>query len=145
MDHVATFALEIADPSIPWPERGSAEKELCERAGWARRTIPVVNDGKPIKVESMCRGELAVNLMLGGEEGFAICLSRSGWRISSGGRVFATCAAAMVVADGMLAACSGWDACPTHGYSEYQRDVLIALTDAAELRGEILLDRVYPR
>lgn len=145
MEHVSVFRLEAADASIPWPERGSAEAALCDREGWERRTIPVMDDGKPTTMEAMCRGELAVSRMLGGEEGFAISLASTGWRISSGGRVFARCEAAMVVAEGMMAACGGWADAQHGDYTDAQRHAVIALTDAAEWRGEILLDRVYPR
>lgn len=144
-EHVAVIGLEAADPTIPWPARGSAEKVLCEREGWERRTIPVVNDGVQTTVEAMVRGELAVNLMMGGEEGFAICLASTGWRISSGGRVYATCTAAMCVAEEMMEACAGWEGAQRGGYTAAMRCAVIAATDAAERRGEILLDRVYPR
>jgi hypothetical protein len=143
--HIASFGLTEADPSIPWPARGSAEKELSERPGWVRRAIPVVNDGVPSTTDAMVRGELAVNHMLGGDEGFTICLSGTGWRISTGGRVFARSVDAMDVAEKMLAACSGWAACPASGYTDAQRQVLNAAVDAVERRGGILLDRVYPR
>ena len=148
--HVAFFGLERADPTIPWPERGSAEKELCERDGWERRTIPVMWNGKPSTMEAMCKGELAVNRMLSEEqgeyeEGFAICLASTGWRISAGGRVYVSCSAAMDVAEAMLEACQDWESAQHSPYSDAQRRVVLAFTDAAEQRGEILLDRVYPK
>jgi hypothetical protein len=143
--HIASFGLTEADPSIPWQARGSAEKELSERPGWVRRTIPVVNDGAPGTAVAMVRGELAVNHMLGGDEGFTVCLSGTGWRISSGGRVFARSADAMEVAEKMLAACSGWAACQLNDYTDAQRQIVIAAVDTVERRGGILLDRVYPR
>lgn len=144
MEHIASFGLEAADPTIPWPERGSAETVLCERDGWERRTIPIVDDGVETTAEAMVRGELAVNLMLGGEEGFAICLANSGWRISTGGRVYARCADAMEVVEQMLTV-SGWSDAPALGYTDAQRRVLIAATDEVERRGGVMLDRVYPR
>jgi hypothetical protein len=145
MEQVASFGLEIADPTIPWPKRGSAERELTERDGWERRIIPVVNDGVPSTIESMCRGELSVNLMQGGKEGFAISLASTGYRLSCGGRVFVSCAAAMAVAEAMLAATPEWDAVQPLGYNATQRAALIAASNVAERRGEVMLDRVYPK
>ena len=135
--------FEIPDQTIPWPERGSAEKQLCERAGWERRQIPTVSRGEPIIMEAMCRGELAVNRMLD-DEGFAICLSGTGWRISSGGRVYARCADAMAVAEAMMVGCDNWSQGQERGYTASQRAVVLTLTDEAEKNGQILLNRVYP-
>lgn len=141
---VAMFGLSVADPSIPWPARGSAETQLCERDGWERRTIPVVNAGRRTTMKAMCRGELAVNRMLGGDEGFAISLAHNGYRISYGGRVFARCADAMVAAEALQAACGGWAEIDASGFSQAQINAMCSVIEAAERRGEILLDRVYP-
>ena len=142
-DHVVLMGLKVADPTISWPPRGSGGTELVERAGWERRTIPVVRDGKPTTMEAMCRGELAVNVMAEGE-GFAICLSSSGYRISHGGRVFAQCVDAMVAAEAMMMFKAPWERVLTHGFSPGQADFLGGIMDAAEQRGQILLDRVFP-
>ncbi|BCH33156.1 hypothetical protein MesoLjLc_50860 [Mesorhizobium sp. L-8-10] len=143
-DHIAIIGLKFADQSIPWPERGSAETVLCDRPGWERHTIPVVSRGPETSVEAMCRGELAVHLMLGGDEGFAISLANGGWRISYGGSVFARCADAMAAAEAMMEASSDWSACPKVGFSAAQCEALRAIIEKAERRGEIMLDRVYP-
>ncbi len=91
----------------------------------------------------MCFGQLAVNVMLEGE-GFAICLADTGWRISYGGAVFATCVAAMAAAEAMLSACPVWTNARECGFTEQQREALRLIVSAAEQRGEVLLDRVYP-
>lgn len=136
--------LEVADQTIPWPERGAAEKQLSERPGWDRRQIPTVSRGKAITIEAMCCGDLAVNLMLDGDEGFAISLAATGWRISHGGRVYARCGDAMTVAEQMMAQADGWVEAETGGYTDHHCAVLKRLTDEAERAGRVLLDRVYP-
>lgn len=144
-EQAATFALTFADPAVPWPPRGSAETALCAREGWERRTIPVRDLGRPSTMEAMCRGELAVNRMLGEDEGFAICLAASGCRLSYGGRVFARCADAMAAAEAMMEAASGWARVEATGcYSVEQGAALARITLAAVARGEILLDKVFP-
>ncbi len=140
-----TVALFKADHTIKWPDRGSAERSLCSRDGWEMRVIPVIDNGQPSTMETMCRDELAVNLMLGGDEGFAISLAVSGFRISYGGRVFARCADAMVAAEAMMASTTDWTSCEAHGYSKAQIAALKAVMEAAERRGEIMLDKVYPQ
>ena len=143
-DAVALFGLQAADPTIPWPARGSAETALCERPGWERRTIPVLDAGCPSTMEAMCRGELAVNRMLGGDEGFAVCLAASGFRLSCGGRVFARCADAMAAAEAMMQAAAGWCDVPASGYGPVRGEAIRRVMEAAERRGEIMLDRVFP-
>jgi hypothetical protein len=138
------FGLGFADPSIPWPARGSAEKELCERDGWERRTIPTIDRGAPSSVEAMCRGQFAVNRMLGGDEGFAISLSASGYRLSYGGCVFARCADAMVAVEALMAAHEDWTQAEREGLSDAHRSAMRTTIKASERRGEIMLDRVYP-
>lgn len=137
--------LIIADPSIELPGRGSAETALCDRPGWDRRVIPVLDDGKPSIMEAMRRGELAVNRMLRGDEGFAICLAATGWRISYGGRVFARCSDAMIAAEAMMEAHHNWTACQDYPFTDAQVLALKTIMEAAERRGEILLDQVWPR
>src|SRR5438128_2106644 len=138
------FKMTAADPTIPWPARGSAEKALCDRPGWDRRTIPVIDGGAPSIMEAMCCGELAVNLMLRDDEGFAICIAATGWRISYGGRVFARCADAMVAAEAMMEAAPNWALCQTRPFTDAQALTLKSIMEAAERRGEILLDQVWP-
>lgn len=92
---------------------------------------------------AMCRDPLAVNVMAEGE-GFAICLSATGYRISYGGRVFARCVDAMVAAEAMLCADLDWAAVPKSGLTPRQRSSLKAIFEGAEVRGEILLDRIFP-
>ncbi len=142
--NTAVLGLSPADPSIPWAPRGSAETALCERDGWERRQIRTVDCGKPTTMPAMVRESLAVNRMLHGDEGFAICLSATGCRISYGGSVFARCAAAMAAAEAMLSSCSDWDSVQTRGYTDAQRRALQTIIEAAEQRGEILLDKVFP-
>jgi hypothetical protein len=142
--NIALFILSAADASIPWPARGSAEKTLCDRTGWERRTIATQRRGEPIQIEAMCRGELAVNQMLDGDEGFAICLSATGFRLSCNGCVFARCADAMASAEAMMEACSDWGVAQRNGYTDAQCEAFRAIVKAAERRGEIMLDRVYP-
>ena len=143
-NNYVAFGLTFADMSISWPARGRAEKDLKDRDGWEKRTIPTICKGKPSTVEAMCCGDLAVNHMLGEEEGFAISLANSGFRISFGGRVFAKSTDCMMAAESMLEACQDWPRCEVYGYTEKQRNVLRTVMEAAERRGEILLDRVYP-
>lgn len=136
--------LSIADPTIDWPIRGSAETTLCERKGWDRRIIPVKENGNPTTMEAMCKSDLAVNRMLGGDEGFAISISSSGHRISYGGAVFARCGDAMAAAEEMLKKSKTWSNIQTNGFSPQQRHILETIINAAERNGEILLDRIYP-
>jgi hypothetical protein len=143
-DRVMLIPLRAADPLIQWPARGGAETELCGRDGWERREIPTVDGGRAATMAAMCRGELAVNRMLGGDEGFAISLAASGFRISFGGAVFARSTDAMVAAEAMLAACGDWTSCETADFGDHHRQALRAIIKAAERRGEIMLDRVYP-
>lgn len=142
-EHAVLMGLQVADPSIPWPARGSGGRELIDRKGWERRTIPVMDRGKPSTAEAMCRGELAVNVMLEGE-GFAICLATGGFRISYGGRVFARCEDAMVAAEAMMMANESWERIRLHGFSQFQASFLSGIMMAAEQRGQILIDRIYP-
>lgn len=143
-DHVATFGLLLADNNVPWPERGSGGRSLTRRDGWERRTIPVMKRSVPSTMEAMCRGDLAVNVMLEGE-GFAICLAASGYRLSYSGRVFAHCDAAMNAAEEMAAGTDRpWVAVQSQGLTARQRELLKTTTDDAEARGDILLDMVFP-
>lgn len=142
-EQVAMFGLKFADPSIEWPKRGDAEKELCERYGWTRRIIPSLRRGQPVTIEAMCSGELAVNVMMD-DEGFAISLADSGWRISYNGGVFARCADAMRAAEAMMAECADWTSVQSRGFSDEHRSVLKRIIEAAEKRGEIMLTRVFP-
>lgn len=91
----------------------------------------------------MCRGELAVNLMMD-DEGFAISLANTGWRISYSGSVFARCSDAMHAAEAMMAGHPDWAAAQSRGFDDKHRRVLKEIIGAAEKRGEIMLDRVYP-
>lgn len=145
-DFATVIRLGVADPTIPWPERGSAETTLCYREGWELRTIPTVSDGVATTVEAMCFrfGELAVNHMMGGDEGFAICVADTGYRISCDGGVFARCVDAMVAAEAMMAGAANWGSVQARGFTDNQRRVGAAIFDAATRRGEILLDRIYP-
>lgn len=141
---IGVFGYEPADDSITWPARGSAERLLSERPGWERRCIRVVDAGRECSMEAMCHGDLAVNLMLGDDEGFAICLSASGFRISSGGRVFARCQDAMRAAEELAETRDDWSDCEFHRYSQEQANVLLQIMSTAERWGEIMLDRVFP-
>lgn len=143
MTQFTMFGVEFADPTIPWPERGSGGRELTARAGWERQTISTMIRGEPAQIEAMCREPLAVNVMVEGE-GFAICLAASGWRISFGGRVFARCDDAMRAAEALMVADQAWSAVPRSDFSQHQIATLKAIVEAAERRGEILLDRVFP-
>jgi len=143
-DHFAVIRMQKADPTINWPKLGSAETKLCERDGWHRCDIPVLTvDGKT-HIESMTRGQLAVHLMLGEDEGFAIALSDTGWRISYGGSVFARCNDAMVAAEAMLENCPDWIEVRRRGFNDHHRQVLKEIITAAEKRGEIMPLRVFP-
>lgn len=142
-EQFATIGLTAADQSIPWPKRGEAEKALCEREGWERRQIPAQRLGQPVTIEAMCCGELAVNLMMD-DEGFAISLARTGWRISYGGSVFARCADAMLAAETMMTEHTDWSAVQSQGFDDKHRRVLKVIIEEAEKRGEIMLDRVFP-
>ena len=140
----AFIRAQFADPTIPWPERGSAEKELCYKEGWERRIIQTTSQGEPTTIEAMCKGSLAVNLMLGEDEGFAISLADSGWRISYNGSVFAKCADAMAAAESMMMQCEDWRSVQFVGFTAQHKVALKTIIEDAEKRGEILLDRVYP-
>ncbi len=143
-DHVALLGLSVADPSIPWPPRGSGETRLVDREGWEFRVIPATIRGKPATLEAMCRGELAVNVMIEGE-GFAICVASTGWRISHSGRVFARCVDAMRAAEAMMDGDDEWSAIQSRdNFTPRQLALGKAITGEAERRGEILLDRVFP-
>lgn len=141
-----TFFLLPMTPeeeAIPWPSLAGVTRELDERPGWVRRTIPVQIRGKPSTMEAMCRGELAVNAMLGDDLGFAISSSAAGFRLSCGGRVFARCADAMIAAEAMMAA--GFrGSYERPGFTAVQAAALKTIWEAAERRGEILRDRVFP-
>lgn len=142
-EQFAAFGATYADPRIPWPKRGSAERVLSSRAGWSVQTIPTVVKGKPATIEAAVHSVLAVHRMVDGE-GFAISLASNGFRISYGGAVFARCGDAMVAAETMLAGSAGWTRVPDVGFTDKQREALRVIIDAATQRGEILLDRVYP-
>lgn len=143
-DHVVTIGVSFADPSIPWPQRGSGETSLCEREGWTRQSIPVTIRGDLTTMEAMVNGQLAVNVMIE-DVGFAISLAETGWRMSYYGRVFARCADAMVAAEAMMRENQSWHETIERGhYSDEQIRIIKRITDAAEQRGEILLDRVFP-
>lgn len=139
----AILGVMLAEQSIPWPKRGEAEKELCEREGWSLQEIPSMRLGQPVMIEAMCRGQLAVNHMMD-DEGFAISLSESGWRISYGGRVFARCGDAMQAAEAMMAEPIDWNIIESRGFNDDHRRILKAILEDAEKRGEIMLDRVFP-
>ncbi len=142
-DNYAFIGVTVADPSIAWPKRGEAEKHFCERDGWEFRKIPSVSRGRPIKIDAMCNGVLAVNIMID-DEGFAISLASTGFRISYGGSVFARCDDAMQAAETMMAEHPDWESIQSRGVNDMHRSVLRGIIKAAEKRGEIMLDRVYP-
>lgn len=142
-EQIASFGFQIADPTIPWPRRGTGGRVLEDRPCWDRRRIPAQSKSGVGTMGAMCLDQLAVNVMLEGE-GFAISTSACGSRLSYGGRVFATCAAAMEAAEAMMAADDAWSQAPTVGLSDRQREALRTTTEAAERAGLILLDRVFP-
>ena len=147
MDQVPDYVLiglSIADPTIPWPKPGSADLDISDREGWERRFIPAMADGFRIEIEAMVRGELAVNRMIE-DEGFAICLADSGWRISYGGRVFARCQDAMRAAEEMMQWHKRWFTLRRQAFTAEQIQVLRDVMEPAERRGEILMHRVFPR
>lgn len=143
-EQFASVGISAADPSIPWPKRGTGGRELTDRAGWERRTIPVLMAGEAGEIEAMCRGELAANVMAEGE-GFAISLASCGLRLSYGGRVFARCDDAMVAAEAMMMCKEPWESVRASGrYTPFQAEFLRGIMEAAERCGQILLDQVFP-
>lgn len=128
---------------FPWPDPKTYDSSLREQGGWTLAEISSVRLRKPIKITALVKGELAVNRMIE-DVGFTISTSVRGWRLSYGGRVFASAAAAMRVADEMMKACGGWSEIDVRGYTKHQADIFGRLTDEAEAAGEIFLDRVYP-
>lgn len=143
---IAVFGMSLADQRKPWPKRGTASRDLVEREGWRRETIVVPTKDGNQAIEAMVHlsGTLAVHPMVGGDEGFATSLAVGGLRLSCGGSVFLSCDAAMDTAEKMDAAREDWPLIALHGFNAGQKRTLADLIEAAEWRGEILLDRVWP-
>lgn len=135
--------FSFADPNVPRADRGSAEPDLSERAGWERRHIPTRIRGQMSMIEAMCNGELAVNKMVE-SEGFAISLANTGFRISYDGAVFARSADAMSAAEMLMSRCRDWICCQTARFTDAQRESLREVIKMAERDGAILIDKVYP-
>lgn len=128
---------------VVWP---TAEAHLCEREGWVRGTILPDLIGPEYVVDAMISGGLAVHRMIGkdGEEwtldeGWTIS-TINGLRITCGGRVFATCNAALKVAEQMGTQDPAWIEWTEKRarLSDGHREKLCMLFEGAEADGEIL-------
>lgn len=132
----------------------SLRNGLITRPGWEYKGFyGICANNISCWVDAVYNGHLSVHRMLSWEstadktvydEGFAI--SQGGLRISSGGRVYSTCEAAMDVADAMKSASLEWNKFFIAGRS-FNPDavsLMIQMTDKAEREGKILKGRVSP-
>ena len=138
--HLAIFGL--FQSNLPYAEK--AIPGLVERAGWARSELHTLRLGEPDIVPAMAIGDdWMVHEMLD-DEGFATSLDiPTGPRISSGGRVFASCQVAMDFVEALLTIrIDGWSNMAR--MAEPWRSHYNRVSDEFEARGAYLRDRVFP-
>lgn len=131
------------------------DTQLKIRKGWELDELHVPCRAGHIWVEVVHRGQFAVHRMVSSEstvtntvydDGFAISLYENGYRISSGGRVFATSFDAMDIAERMEEAAKDWIRFFKEGI-RFNRSAVVAMNaevDIAESQGKILPIRVLP-
>jgi hypothetical protein len=107
------------------------------RIGWNRMPLTISTIKGPVEIDAHHYGTLAVHRMYG-DEGWCISYAPKGLRMSSDGRVFVTCEAAMAMVEQLYPLTNDWASFFDNPTPDHLRHAFNDAHDKADERGDFL-------